>query len=318
MNQTLNAHCNTHTFTSFLTTVDLICTCIHCYGCFCCLGIFIHQSVYRQCQMISILLLLLPLLFSSQHLTNAEVANNYSEVVLSSVSDFETPYIVKCFLSYKKQFLQTQPLEYSVTSVFYRTNYPYHYHHHHNGTSSVPIASFTSVGKSVAPAFAATSGIDRLLYSRQLGLVQEVTLVQACSNQGKTTLCPSSSVLTANHGRVISIDHQLRTMASQYTDIPFIHPLVDRYKKESIKHIPSGPKMNSIQEIASVTWPAPVEVNHPCGGNEGKGLLVVVFVFCVVSDFSRRMAIRETFGSALKNHSQTEIYFVVGRVDNEA
>lgn len=267
--------------------------------------------------MFSVFLLLPVLLLASKHFTNAEVASNHSQIVLSSVFDFETPYIAKCFLSYKKHF-QEQPLEYSVTSVFYRTCHHHHHQHLQNDSFSVPIASFTSVGRSLAPAFVATSGIDRLLYSRQLGLVQEVTLVQACTKQSKRAPCLSNPVLTANHGRVISIDHQLRTLANQYIDIPFIHSLANRHTKEFRRHIPSGPKMNSIKEIASVTWPAPVEVLHPCGGNEGKGLLAVIFVFCVVSDISRRMTIRETFGSALKNNSQTEIYFVVGRVDNEA
>lgn len=267
--------------------------------------------------MFSVFLLLPVLLLASKHFTNAEVASNHSQIVLSSVFDFETPYIAKCFLSYKKHF-QEQPLKYSVTSVFYRTCHHHHHQHLQNDSFSVPIASFTSVGRSLAPAFVATSGIDRLLYSRQLGLAQEVTLVQACTKQSKRAPCLSNPVLTANHGRVISIDHQLRTLANQYIDIPFIHSLANRHTKEFRRHIPSGPKMNSIKEIASVTWPAPVEVLHPCGGNEGKGLLAVIFVFCVVSDISRRMTIRETFGSALKNNSQTEIYFVVGRVDNEA
>lgn len=263
--------------------------------------------------MISACLLLL-LTCASVHLTNAEEAKNYSPPVFGSAFDFETPYIAKCFLTYKNE--TPSAVDYSVTSIFFRVD---DHHNKQNGTlpSSVPIASFTSVGKSVTPAFAITSRIDRLLFSRRLGSIQEVTLLQACTAQGKKT-CPPNSVLTANHGRVIELDEQLRRMANEHIDVPFIHPLISKYERENSNHVPRGPKMNSIREIAQVTWPAPLEVVRPCGGNEGKDLLAVVLVFCVVGDINRRMAIRETFGLALKKGSQTEIYFVVGRVEDAA
>ena len=135
-------------------------------------------------------------------------------------------------------------------------------------------------------------------------------------NQTTTTTTKTLS-LTRNHHRILTVDQKLRAMAMEYIEQPFVHPLVPKQQREDRKnHTPSGPKMNSVREIATVTWPPFADIRRPCGGNEGQGLLAAVLVFCVVGDFSRRKAIRETFGSALKAHPQTELYFVVARVDN--
>lgn len=147
----------------------------------------------------------------------------------------------------------------------------------------------------------------------QLHTVASSTHLRAESDWNQASIAPD---LTIHHKRVISVDRQLRAMAMEYVEQPFIHPLISKHERENSNHTPSGPKMNSVREIASVTWPLLIDVNCSCGGNGGKGLLATVLVYCVAGDFSRRKAIRETFGSALKAHSQTEIYFVVAKVNN--
>ncbi len=74
--------------------------------------------------------------------------------------------------------------------------------------------------------------------------------------------------------------------------------------------------MNSVKEMLKATQ-VTIDIKRPCSGGGETSLLVVVFLFCVVGDFSRRQAIRETYGSSLKASPQTELYFVLGRVDDD-
>ena len=132
------------------------------------------------------------------------------------------------------------------------------------------------------------------------------------------------SNLTDHQQRLLAVDRRLQAMASAYVEKqPFIHPRVANIVVSRIsnnftsKHVPAGPKMHSVRELATVTRQTLMDVSRPCGGggNHGQGLLAAVFVFCQVKDFSRRRTIRETYGSALKaNGSQAVLYFVVGRV----
>lgn len=123
---------------------------------------------------------------------------------------------------------------------------------------------------------------------------------------------------------VLSTDRQLRLLASQakndLTPEDFIHPNANR--NDLLNGYPRaravGPRMNTVQEMIKVTEVS-IDINRPCrrANENGDDLLVIVFLFCLVRDFSRRQRIRETYGSALKNIPQTEIYFVVGRIENE-
>lgn len=82
-------------------------------------------------------------------------------------------------------------------------------------------------------------------------------------------------------------------------------------------HNSSKTQMNSIHEIVQLTLPETIQVVKPCNGNQGKGLLAVIYLFCRPEDFQRRTTIRETYGSSLKKSTMTEIYFVVSRVYNQ-
>lgn len=109
-------------------------------------------------------------------------------------------------------------------------------------------------------------------------------------------------------GIVNTTDQQLRQLARCYTDQQFVHPNANL----SNTHKLTGPAMNSIREIASVTDDVLIDIKNPCSGTGGRNQTVVVFLFCSPGDWHRRHAIRETYGKALKQFSQTEIYFVVG------
>ncbi|KAH9403680.1 Beta-1,3-galactosyltransferase 1, partial [Tyrophagus putrescentiae] len=134
----------------------------------------------------------------------------------------------------------------------------------------------------------------------------------ACQNELFSLLISDSS----DCGRLSAVDQQLKDMSSLYVEQPFIHPFVPVGVRKSSKHVPSRPKMHSVLEIRTVILPERVKVSQPCGGKKGQGLLAAVFVFCQIKDFSRRQAIRETYGSELKAHPQTVMYFVVSRVNN--
>ena len=103
------------------------------------------------------------------------------------------------------------------------------------------------------------------------------------------------------------VDKQLHQLANHYVNHPFVHPN-SSYTKET----PSGPKMNTAPEMVQITK-LTIDVASPCGGNLGRNHTLVTMVFNRVGDFERRMALRETFGGAMKRHSKASIYFIVGK-----
>lgn len=128
---------------------------------------------------------------------------------------------------------------------------------------------------------------------------------------------------------VLATDRELRTLASQARNgllkaEDFIHPNANQ--SEWVNGAPraaaTGPRMNTVPEMLKVTEVS-INIKRPCrganleNGADDDDLEVVIFLFCVVGDFSRRQTIRETYGSALKGNPQTEIYFVLGRTEDE-
>ncbi len=85
--------------------------------------------------------------------------------------------------------------------------------------------------------------------------------------------------------------------------------------KECIEsdYVPNGNKMHSAEELTALFCPTLISPPQPCGRNNGKDLLGVFFVFSVVKEFERRNTIRNTYGGALKEHPQTQLYFVIAK-----
>ena len=143
----------------------------------------------------------------------------------------------------------------------------------------------------------------------------------------------------ANLKSVLATDRRLRILASEITTtatgdndndhlpIPhpedFIHPNAS-FSEFNPRRPAFGPTMNTAKEIIKATEVV-IDIKRPCqkaadnriGETTGSDLLAVVFLFCVVGDFSRRQAIRETYGSALKASPRTELYFVLGQTSEE-
>ncbi len=77
-----------------------------------------------------------------------------------------------------------------------------------------------------------------------------------------------------------------------------------------------GPTMKTALELVEATKVV-IDVERPCGGDGGAHLELLVLVICSPGNFSRRQAIRETYGSALKRSPQTELYFVLGQTEEK-
>ena len=115
------------------------------------------------------------------------------------------------------------------------------------------------------------------------------------------------NILLYNRERVQVVDDRLRKLVDNSTE-----PTPEDYSLGSEPATSNETKLKSVKDIERATHIS-IDVRQPCGGNFGRGLTLVTIVHNRVDDFARRRLIRNTFGGALKQNSNSAIYFIVAK-----